>query len=220
MMKKHFKKLVNLALTAVMVMGMSTTTFAKESNNISNDTVTKTNNIIYSPEFPDAYIVTETSPAPNNYSLNNESKQLDTITATVFVEETLATDKNEDIYGLESYDSKINSLHDEISRIEEEKNAALEEFENTTKKDIVNEINERYEEKLSSMETELQKKKAEYDDLDDLVKKQRIYISSNYEAYLGKDFMSMDKLSELNQIMKSDSADTIAQALAVYNNRH
>ena len=46
MMKKHFKKLVNLALTAVMVMGMSTTTFAKESNNISNDTVTKTNNIM------------------------------------------------------------------------------------------------------------------------------------------------------------------------------
>ena len=124
------------------------------------------------------------------------------------------------MYGLESYDSNINSLHDEISRIEEEKNAALEEFENTTKKDIVNEINERYEEQLSSMETELQKKKAEYDDLDDLVKKQRIYISSNYEAYLGKDFMSMDKLSELNQIMKSDSADTIAQALAVYNNRH
>lgn len=34
----------------------------------------------------------------NRASLNNESKQLDTITATVFVEETLATDKNEDIY--------------------------------------------------------------------------------------------------------------------------
>ena len=76
MIKKHFKKLVSLALTAVMVMGMATTTFAKESNNISNDTVTKTNNIIYSPEFPDAYIVTETSPAPNNYSLNNESKSI------------------------------------------------------------------------------------------------------------------------------------------------
>ena len=76
MIKKHFKKLVSLALTAVMVMGMSTTTFAKESNNISNDTVTKTNNIIYSPEFPDAYIVTETSPGPlqkkwTNYTPNN-----------------------------------------------------------------------------------------------------------------------------------------------------
>lgn len=31
MMKKHFKKLVNLALTAVMVMGMSVTSFAAET---------------------------------------------------------------------------------------------------------------------------------------------------------------------------------------------
>ena len=76
MMKKHFKKLVNLALTAVMVMGMSTTTFAKESNNISNDTVTKTNNIIYSPEFPDAYIVTETSPAPITIHLTTNQSNL------------------------------------------------------------------------------------------------------------------------------------------------
>ena len=95
----------------------------------------------------------------------------------------------------------------------------MEEFENTTKKDIVNEINERYEEKLSSMETELQKKKAEYDDLDDLVKKQRIYISSNYEAYLGKEVFDLDKLLKLMQIMKSGQADTIAKALAVYENK-
>ena len=74
--------------------------------------------------------------------------------------------------------------------------------------------------KICNMETELEKKKVEYDELDDLVKKQRIYISSNYEAYLGKEFINVDKLSELNSIMKSDSADTIAQALAVYNNRH
>lgn len=31
MMKKHFKKLVSLALTAVMVMGMSVTSFAAET---------------------------------------------------------------------------------------------------------------------------------------------------------------------------------------------
>ena len=96
MIKKHFKKLVSVALTAVMIMGMSVTAFAKESNSISNDTVT--NNIIYSPEFPAAYIITETASAPNNYSLNNEPKQLDSITATVFVEENLATDKNGNIY--------------------------------------------------------------------------------------------------------------------------
>ena len=108
------------------------------------------------------------------------------------------------MYGLESYDSKINALHDEISGIEEEKNAALEEFENTTKADIISEINNRYDDKITSMDAELKKKKDEYDDLDDL----------------GKEFMSVDRLSELNSIMKSGAADTIAQALAVYNNRH
>ena len=77
-----------------------------------------------------------------------------------------------------------------------------------------------YGDKLAVSITELEKKIEEYDELDDLVKKQRIYISSNYEAYLGKEFINVDKLSELNSIMKSDSADTIAQALAVYNNRH
>ena len=136
------------------------------------------------------------------------------------IEKNIRKDKNEDMYGLESYDSKINALHDEIAGIEEEKNAALEEFDNTAKADIINEINNRYEDKITSMKAELKKKKAEYDDLDDLVKKQRIYISSNYEAYLGKEFMSIDRLSELNSIMKSDAADTIAQALAAYNNRH
>ena len=115
------------------------------------------------------------------------------------------------MYGLESFDSQIKALYDDIAEIEDEKQSALEDFEKNTKADIISEINERYADKICNMETELEKKKVEYDELDDLVKKQRIYISSNYEAYLGK---------ELNSIMKSDSADTIAQALAVYNNRH
>ena len=136
------------------------------------------------------------------------------------IEKNIRKDKNEDMYGLESFDSDINALHDDIARIEEEKSSALEEFEKNTKADIISEINERYADKITNMENELNKKKKEYDELDDLVKKQRIYISSNYEAYLGKEFINVDKLSELNSIMKSDSADTIAQALAVYNNRH
>lgn len=39
MIKKHFKKLVSVALAAVMVMGMSITAFAAEDNNSSSTTV-------------------------------------------------------------------------------------------------------------------------------------------------------------------------------------
>ena len=136
------------------------------------------------------------------------------------IERNIHKDKNEDMYGLEEFDSNINTLHDDIARIEDEKRSALDEFEKNTKADIISEIDERYQDKITNMESELDKKQTELDELDNLVKKQRIYISSNYEAYLGKEFMNVDKLTELNSIMKAGSADTIAQALSVYNNRH
>lgn len=91
MIKKPFKKLVSATLAAVMVMGMSVTAFA-------NETGTTTNNGVYSPEFPDAYIITETVPTPISYSLDDETIQLDTITATVFVEESHAIDSNGEVY--------------------------------------------------------------------------------------------------------------------------
>ena len=37
------------------------------------------------------------------------------------IEKNIRKDKNEDMYGLESFDSDINALHDDIARIEEEK---------------------------------------------------------------------------------------------------
>ena len=46
MIKKYFKKLVSVALSAVMVMGMSVTAFASETDNTSVRGV-------YSPEFPE-----------------------------------------------------------------------------------------------------------------------------------------------------------------------
>lgn len=136
------------------------------------------------------------------------------------IEKGIKRDKNEEMYGLEVFDRRINDLYDDISRIESDKQSALDEFERTVKLDILNEIEGRHQEKLDTLKKELSKKKEEYTKLDDLVKKQRIYISSNYEAYLGREFMNPDKLGELNSIMKSGAADTISQAVVAYKNRH
>lgn len=91
MIKKHFKKLVSVALSAVMVMGMSVTAFASETDNTSVRGV-------YSPEFPDAYIITETNSEPVGYSLDSTEIQPATVTATVFVEESYAVDRNGEVY--------------------------------------------------------------------------------------------------------------------------
>ena len=89
-----------------------------------------------------------------------------------------------------------------------------------TRADILEEIQGRYVDKLELMNRELTKKKDEYTKLDDLVKQQRIYISSNYEAYIGKEFVDKEKLAELCNIMKSGACTTIAQAIAEYKNQH
>ncbi len=129
-------------------------------------------------------------------------------------------DQNEEMYGLGQFDYAINELHDHIRNVEDEKAKALEEFEKNTKPDIVAEIESRSKERISRAQSEITKKNEEAVRLDELVKQQRIYISSNYEAYLGKEFMNLDKLQEMSGFMKSGIAETVGQAMAAYRDRH
>ena len=121
--------------------------------------------------------------------------------------------------GLKALITELILYGDNIKKTEEEKQNALREFEETVKPDLVKEVEGRYLDKLNLMREELAKKKDEYMKLDDLIKQQRIYISSNYEAYLGKEFINVQRLTELDNIISSGEAQTISQAMAVYKNR-
>lgn len=132
----------------------------------------------------------------------------------------IKTDSNEEMYGLHEFDDKMNEIREDMKRIEQEKEKALEDFEMTVKPDIIAEIEGRENERINAMKAELDKKSAENLKLENLIKEQRIYISSNYEAYLGKEYVTVEKLTELKQVMISGGAATVAQALAVYREKH
>jgi uncharacterized small protein (DUF1192 family) len=136
------------------------------------------------------------------------------------IQKNIKNDKNETMYNLGDFDSKINSLNAEISRIQAQKATALDEFEKTTKTDIIAEIDGRERDKINAMKADLKKRTEECGKLEALVNEQRIYISSNYEAYLGKEFVTAEKLQELYALMKSGAAGTVAQAIAVYKEKH
>lgn len=136
------------------------------------------------------------------------------------IEKQIKNDKNEEMYGLEGYDDKIAELRNELSKAEKNKSDALDKFERTTKPDIIAEIEGRSSDKINAMTSELDKLKNTHQNLDKLVNEQRIYISSNYEAYLGKDFMDVEKLQELNNIMKTSGVSSIGQAVALYKARN
>lgn len=128
-------------------------------------------------------------------------------------------DKNEDMYGLEEFDSRIKEARDDIRDIEERKNAAILEFEQTVKPNIIAELEAVDKDKRDAMDAKLADMNEQYVKLDEQIKLKRMYISSNYEAYLGKEVFDIDKLLKLLQIIKSGQADTIAKALAVYENK-
>ena len=83
----------------------------------------------------------------------------------------------------------------------------------------MDEIESRDRDRIQAMKTELEEKAASLSKLQDRVKQQKIYISSNYEAYIGSEFVSSDKLDSLYEIMRSTNVKTIGQALMVYDER-
>lgn len=135
------------------------------------------------------------------------------------IEKNIRHDKNEEMYGLHSYDDKINSLHDEISDIEDQKKEALLQFDNTVKKDIIAEIEGRNRDRINAMKAELARDSEVQSELDAVLKEEVITLSSKYEAYLGKEYVTPDKLNQLLSVMKSGAADTIGQAIAVCNEK-
>ena len=79
------KKLISIILSAIMMLSMSIPVFAAETPNTHFE--------ISSPAFPDAYIITETT--PSTVAFDGSSGSLGSISATVFVEETYDMVNNE-----------------------------------------------------------------------------------------------------------------------------
>ena len=115
---------------------------------------------------------------------------------------------------------RMKEVRDNIKDIESQKKAALQEFEQTVKPNIIAELETVDKDKRDAMENRLFDMNERRKSLDEQIKQKRLYISSNYEAYLGKEVFDIDKLLKLLQIIRSGQADTIAKALAVYESKN
>lgn len=136
------------------------------------------------------------------------------------IEKAIRKDKNEDMYELSDFDYRINEINDSIRNIEDNKAKAIEKFNATTRSDIIAEVSGRNEENLTNMKKQLAAAEGEKARLDALIKEQRAYISSNYEAYLGGEFTNVDKLVDLSDIMREDPSLTISKAIVKYKEKN
>ncbi len=129
---------------------------------------------------------------------------------------SILSDKDESQYGLENFNQELSELDQELKSITEQKKEAMVAFENTTRFVIGEEIKLRNQEELAAQKKEYGEVYVEIKETEEKIKALSMEIANVYEAYLGKEFMSVEKLNILADIITDNNLKTISEAIAFY----
>ena len=146
-------------------------------------------------------------------SITGNNRQISNISRSI------KRDKNEEMYNLEDFDSQISQLEAQIAGITEEKEAALSNFDNNSSQAIKAEIEGRELPKIEEVEEELRGVSAKKAELEEEVRQRGLKLSTEYEAYLGKDYNDIKRLNGLFEIMETGQAATIGEAINIDKSR-
>lgn len=133
---------------------------------------------------------------------------------------SILKEKDDTVYNLDKYDKEIEDVDKEMDAAVKEQKAALETFENSTRFMIENEIRSRHEDEIEKLTDNYKNAKKDADRLEDAVNKMEMDVSKKYDAYLGKDFLKVDKVDAIIEIIQKGEADTIGEAMEVYKTKY
>ena len=136
------------------------------------------------------------------------------------IQRGIKNDTDESSYGLEQYDDELAEIEAEIQRVTEEEKEALNTFETVTAPQIKAEIKGRYEEELNALKEKYKETCAEQKNMEGKVKEYSLMMSKQYEAYLGKDMLTVQKLDKLIAHIQKGEATNIGEALALEKNKY
>lgn len=132
------------------------------------------------------------------------------------IKRSIKKDRDESGYGLHGYDEELARLDKDEDDILAQKKEALTVFENSTSRIISNEIQELYRDKLAALRNELEQVNGRLNQTEERIKALTLKIASEYEPFLGKDLMTLDRLEALSNIILAGNAVTISEAIAFY----
>lgn len=132
------------------------------------------------------------------------------------IKRNIRRDRDESGYGLHGFDEELDRLERDEDEVLTRKKEALLTFENSTSKIIANEIQESYRERLEGLKADLDQARVSHNQTEEKIKALSIKIASEYEPFLGKDLMSLDRLEALSNIILAGNASTISEAIAFY----
>ncbi len=132
------------------------------------------------------------------------------------IKNNIKKDRDESAYGLQSFDADLAKLEQETADIATQKKEALGVFDQSTSQIIASEIQGANEDKLSALKSDYERVVTETKLAEEKIKALTIKIASEYEPFIGKDLMSLDRLDALINVIQAGSAATISEAIAFY----
>lgn len=135
------------------------------------------------------------------------------------IAKTIRRDKNDTVYNLQKFDDEIAQLEQDLTQVKQQKKEALNTFETVTRTIISDEISENHKTELSQMEDELSRTTETLKRTRTAAKEKALYITDHFEVYAGKEYMTVEKLALLEDIVRSGEASNVSEAISVYRRR-
>lgn len=142
--------------------------------------------------------------------MNNDKKSINKI------KKSIQKDKDESNYGLEKFNKEIKELEKSMELILSKKKESLAEFDKTSRNIIADEIREKNKPELQNLQVKYEEVHELNKEYSNKVKELEMQLASTYEAYLGKEFMNLDKLEKLIKIMETKDSMVVSDALKIY----
>ncbi|SFR83387.1 hypothetical protein [[Clostridium] aminophilum] len=120
------------------------------------------------------------------------------------------------VYDLEKYDDEIARLEQDLADTLEKKKSALNTFESVTRTIITDEIAGGTKEKIDRLTAELTETEGQLDYTRQVVKDKKISMAERYESYVGREFMTKQRLEALRELIAGGEAANINEAREKY----
>ncbi len=133
---------------------------------------------------------------------------------------TIRRDKNDAVYNLEKFDDEIAQLDQDLLQTNKKKKEALAAFDSVTKTILSDEIMENNKPEIDCLQGELAKAVEELKAVRTDLKEKTLYTAENFEAYTGKEFMTMERLEALEGFIRAGEARNISEAVTVFKSRN
>jgi ribosome-associated translation inhibitor RaiA len=132
------------------------------------------------------------------------------------IKRNIRRDRDESTYGLQDFDTELAKLEQERKEVASQKKEALTTFDQSTTLIIASEIEANYNNKLAAKREEYEKARAASAKAEEKIKALTIKLASEYEPFLGKEFMTLKQVDSLINIIQAGNASNISEAIAYF----